>query len=132
MSECLRVLVCGGRDFIDGDFVFSQLSSAFEALRFKVLIHGGARGADSLADAWARGAGVEPCKCEALWQYYRMHSYYKEAGPRRNAAMLVLQPQLVIAFPGGNGTRDMVNTARAEGIPVRDMAVAYARLKEPQ
>ena len=41
------------------------------------------------------------------------------AGPIRNQAMLVKgKPDLVLAFPGGRGTADMVNRARVSKVPV--------------
>lgn len=120
-----RVLVTGGRDFTDGDYVFRQLALLHHRYGFRLLIHGGARGADTLADVWARGAGVHPCKCDALWPYWRSRGFYKMAGTERNAAMLLLQPQLVVAFPGGNGTRDMVQQAKLAEIPVLNLAADY-------
>jgi hypothetical protein len=41
------------------------------------------------------------------------------AGPRRNQRMLdTFQPDLVAAFPGGNGTKSCVDAASLRGIPV--------------
>jgi hypothetical protein len=45
--------------------------------------------------------------------------YGKGAGPRRNKQMIEEgNPDLVIAFPGGRGTADMINRARAAGVRV--------------
>lgn len=44
----------------------------------------------------------------------------KAAGPIRNQRMLDEgKPDLVVAFPGGRGTADMVRRAKAAGVPVR-------------
>ena len=41
------------------------------------------------------------------------------AGPERNARMLAEgRPDLVVAFPGGTGTADMVRRAKAAGVRV--------------
>ncbi len=122
-----RVLVTGGRDFTDGDFVFRQLALLHLRYGFMILIHGGARGADTLADVWARGAGVQPCKCDALWPYYRARGFYKAAGHARNSAMLLLAPQLVVAFPGGSGTANMIEQATHAQIAVMNLADEYAQ-----
>lgn len=41
----------------------------------------------------------------------------RAAGPRRNNR--TLGPDLVVAFPGGKGTADMVARARAKGVRVK-------------
>jgi hypothetical protein len=41
-----------------------------------------------------------------------------KAGPLRNAAMLLLKPDLVIACPGGKGTANMIKLARDKDIDV--------------
>ena len=109
-----RLLVCGGRDFTDIDALFRVL----DRVRCKInkpllIIHGDARGADKMAGKWARHVGLHEVKVPALWD---VHS--NRAGPIRNAAMLGLMPDGVVAFPGGSGTADMVRQAKAAGIPV--------------
>ncbi|HVM95122.1 MAG TPA: hypothetical protein VMT89_01980, partial [Candidatus Acidoferrales bacterium] len=43
----------------------------------------------------------------------------RAAGPIRNQQMLTEgKPDLVVAFPGGRGTRDMVNKAKAANVAV--------------
>ncbi len=45
--------------------------------------------------------------------------YGKAAGPIRNARMLAEgKPDLVVAFPGGRGTADMLRRVREAGIEV--------------
>ena len=55
----MRVLACGGRDFADRKFLEEVLDD-LNARRgpFEVLIHGGARGADTLAGLWAKRRGT--------------------------------------------------------------------------
>jgi hypothetical protein len=50
----MKILVCGGRDYTDEDKVFEILN---EYLPFE-LISGGARGADTLAQNYARVRGL--------------------------------------------------------------------------
>jgi hypothetical protein len=55
--------------------------------------------------------------CEVYRAEWSTHG--RSAGPRRNALMLDRErPVLVVAFPGGTGTRDMVRRARAAQVPV--------------
>lgn len=118
----MRVLVCGGRNFEDAALLERTLNEIHDATAIKAVIHGGARGADSLAGAWARtrvaSGPVEEIACPANW---RRHG--NAAGPIRNQHMLAaMRPHLVIAFAGGRGTADMVKRARAAGIEVREIA----------
>jgi hypothetical protein len=78
------------------------------------IIHGAARGADTLAARWARRHGVPQIACPADWK-----THPRAAGVLRNTSMLMEhKPHVVIAFPGGNGTADMVRKARLEGVIV--------------
>ena len=105
-----RALVCGGRDFADYAFVERVLDYYSPT----VVIHGCARGADSLADQWAFAHLIPVERYPADW---RKHG--KAAGPIRNAEMLHEgKPDVVIAFPGGVGTAHMVKIARAKGVQV--------------
>lgn len=100
----MRVLVCGGRRFSDYYWLNEVLSDYHVRRGISVVIHGGASGADRLAGRWAQAAGVEVITFSAKWW-----KYGRAAGPIRNRQMLVEgKPDVVIAFPGGRGTADMV------------------------
>jgi predicted dinucleotide-utilizing enzyme len=110
MSTEFRVLVCGGRDYADKAKVYQTLDG-FLSDNPSVLhiIHGAARGADSLASQWAKDRGVTEIAYPADWK-----AYGKQAGYIRNKQMLDEgKPDLVLAFPGGAGTAMMVRIARA-------------------
>jgi len=107
------VLVTGGRDYNDAKTVSEVLNRVHKEHHIQLLVHGCATGADTLAALWASACGIQPVGCPSLWGFYS-----KAAGPIRNAAMLWLKPQLVIAFPGGNGTANMVAQALQAHIPV--------------
>lgn len=102
----MRVLVCGGRDYT-GDV------SCLNMIDISILIHGGARGADDLAAWWAKTNGIPAAAVPAYWD-----KFGKSAGYQRNAAMLLLQPEYCVAFPGGKGTQMMVDLCEKKGIPV--------------
>jgi len=112
----LRLLVCGGRNYGQRDKVFNLLDWIKLEWGVSHLIHGAARGADELAADWAEYRRV-PCEAFAAdWNAGR------SAGPIRNARMLAEgKPDLVVAFPGGAGTADMVRQARIAGIKVMEI-----------
>lgn len=125
----MKVLVCGGRNFRDRSLMFSTLYAIHRESTITLVIQGGATGADALARVWADMADV-PCHEEpAQWDNFeppvRMRTrrdgtpYNALAGPNRNAKMLAMKPDLVVAMPGGSGTEDMVSQARAAGVEVR-------------
>lgn len=119
MTATLRVIVCGGRDFRDIDLLENTLDR-IHAERGPILHlwHGNARGADCLASYWARRKeGVREHATPANWSKYGLR-----AGPIRNQNMLGQKPDLVIAFPGGKGTADMVKRAKAAGVEVIEVA----------
>ena len=111
----LRVLVCGGRDYSDRDFMDRYLRM-FDRRKgpIKLIISGEARGADTLAKQWAIGCGCPYLGFPANWKVFG-----RDAGPTRNQQMLDEgKPDWVIAFKGGRGTADMVARAEKAGLPV--------------
>lgn len=114
----MRVIVCGGRDYADRDRVYAVLDKLHREAGIDRIIEGGALGADRLAFDWAEGLAVPTTRYEADW-----NAFGSFAGPRRNATMLEDgQPDLVIAFPGAAGTRDMIRQARRAGVDVVEIA----------
>ena len=110
-----RVLVCGGRDYSDYEYLASALDAIHRARPLRpitCIIHGGARGADSLAGKWAFERNVQVQVFMADWNAHRLG-----AGPIRNQKMIDEgEPDLVIAFRGGRGTADMIARTRRAGI----------------
>lgn len=108
------VLICGSRTWTDRKAVERVI---FDLDRDTIVVHGAARGADTLADAAALMWGLLRRPYPADWQ-----AHGKAAGPRRNQRMLAENDiARVIAFrmPGeSRGTDDMIRRAKAAGIPV--------------
>ena len=112
----MRVLVCGGRDYDNGPLLFHELDELRKVCGYLVIIQGGAKGADQFARQWAWRNRSECITEAADWE-----AHGKAAGPIRNQAMIDKhKPLLVMAFPGGRGTADMVARARKAGIEVRE------------
>lgn len=100
----MKLLVCGGRDFDDVEFIVTHLTRLHTFRPVAKLIHGACRGADTIAGLWAEEMEVPIRSCPADW---KIHG--RKAGMIRNQQMLDEErPDVVFAFPGGNGTADMV------------------------
>lgn len=83
-------------------------------MQIDLVIHGGASGADNIAGRWAFLAGIREYVFGADWA-----THGKAAGPIRNQKMLDEgKPNLVVAFPGGKGTANMINLAADAGIEI--------------
>lgn len=114
----MRILVCGSRKYSDARHLFAVLDR-LEAERGPIdtVIHGNAQGTDRLADTWARTKAPNVTGIlgyQAEWKHDG-----KAAGPIRNQRMLDDgKPDLVVAFPGGKGTADMVARAERAGVEI--------------
>lgn len=140
----MKVLVCGGREFgkvnnqnADGGaqsreelerrkaerrFVndtLTQISNRRQ--RITEIIEGGAPGADTCAFWWSKMHGIKARTFRADWDKHK-----KAAGFIRNQQMLDEgKPDLVVAYPGGNGTADMVSRAKKAGVEVIELEFNY-------
>lgn len=111
----MRLLVCGGRNYDDRVRVFRELDALEINEGVDLVIHGGATGADALASEWAISRCIPERWFAAEWKRFG-----RPAGPMRNQRMLDEgKPHLVLAFPGGPGTADMVNRAIIAGVEIR-------------
>lgn len=112
----MKVLVCGGRDFNDPEWLSLVLNELHRTFEITMIIHGGARGADTLGGYWAEQNKVPYLTVPADWA---LHG--RAAGYVRNAKMLEYEPDRVVAFPGGSGTKMMCDLARKEGVYVQEV-----------
>lgn len=111
-------LICGGRNFYEPE-MFNAAMSDLMMLRGcpDCVVHGAALGADRLADEWGKRLALDVVAVPAAWDIHG-----RGAGPIRNQRMIdEHHPHLVVAFPGGKGTADMVRRARAAGIDVAEI-----------
>lgn len=126
----LRVLVCGGRDFHERQRVWDFLDQiAGERGPITVVMQGGASGADHHALTWAMAHKINVESFKADWRNLSHPDavivergdlkYDALAGFRRNQRMLDEgKPDLVIGFPGGTGTADMLTRAKRAKVEV--------------
>ena len=102
------VLVCGGRDYADTAKVYHCLDTLLWLYGDLMIITGAARGADTIAEQWAKSRQQIYVGFCAQWG-----KYGKSAGTKRNAEMAALSgAKQLVAFHGGRGTLNMISTAR--------------------
>lgn len=109
----MKLIVTGGRDYSDQttlDAVLNRIHQGFDPIR--VLVHGGANGADAMAGAWAARRNIPVVEFRARWKLLG-----GIAGPARNQQMLEgnLDATLLV-FPGGSGTEDCWKRAHRLGL----------------
>lgn len=114
VSFVRRLLVCGSRHYKNYDIILKAISR-FPNL--EVVIHGAARGADSLAGTAAQELGKKVERFPADWE-----KHGKAAGHIRNQQMLDEgDPDFVLGFTDNilqsRGTSDMMRKAIANDIP---------------
>lgn len=115
-----RILITGSRDWTDQQTIWGALAPIARALpadQELVLVHGGCpTGADALCDEWARGFGAVIEVHPANWA-----KHGRKAGPIRNAEMVNLGADVVLAFIRDNsrGASHTAALAEAAGIPTK-------------
>lgn len=111
-----RILITGSRDFADWSWMLDVLTYAkSKSAPDALLIHGDARGADTLAKMTWEGFGMPHKPFPADW-----NQYGKAAGHIRNKAMVDFGADICLAFPIGEskGTRGCMKLAEKAGIRV--------------
>lgn len=115
----LKILVCGSRDFNKGAYSKKQVFDTLDELRRTrfahnelTVINGWANGADLAGAEWAENNNLPFLSVPADWgQYGKLAGFY------RNEVMLTKgKPDVVIAFPGNEGTKDMIARTKRRNI----------------
>lgn len=119
----IKILIIGDRWWKEVNPILEYILEQYEKYGDNfVIISGGARGADKIAEAIAKGMGVfskipSPEIYEADWR-----GKGKSAGPKRNQAMINIKPDKVMAFHNNlsrsKGTIDCIRRATRAKIPV--------------
>lgn len=118
------ICVTGGREYQNQHHVYNTLTSLNQYETIDEIVHGGAQGVDSMAHRWAKRQGIQET---IFWPNYR-ELHWKYAPIERNQRMAnYLRHQIeqypleeikVVAFPGGSGTKSMIDFAKNNGIVV--------------
>lgn len=113
-----RLAVVGSRDFADKQRLYEVLTKNLPNI--KMIVSGGARGADTLAVQWAADYGVPYLVFPALWRDPQTLQHDRGAGFRRNR-YIVTYSDVVMAFWDGksSGTASTIEMAKEVGKPVK-------------
>ncbi len=108
----MKLAIVGSRNFTDYKR-FSQIIGKIKG-QITLIVSGGARGADTLAERYAKEKAIPYLIFPANWD-----KYGKQAGPLRNQD-IVDNADTMVAFlaPESRGTKDSIKKAQAKRIPV--------------
>lgn len=108
----MKTIISGGRNykFTKKDFEF--LSVILNTEIITEIVSGGAPGADSDGEKWALSNGIPVKRFLADW---KIHG--RAAGPIRNRQM-AQYAEALITFPGGRGSKNMIEQAIANGLKI--------------
>lgn len=124
----MRVIAFGSRDWCDVEAVYDRLVQLPPGT---ILVHGNARGADTIAGRIGDALDLVVEAHPAQWtptpetpkeciRYRNGRAYDVRAGHMRNDEMVALGADLALAFwdGGSPGTAGMIEKVRAAGIPL--------------
>ena len=112
MEFDMKILVCGGRAYSDINTFYDVINQ----YDIDEIVTGCANGADKMAREFAIHRNIPLDVHHAQW-----HVHGRAAGPIRNTQMILQKPDLVLAFPGGKGTRNMITQARTHNIKYQEI-----------
>ena len=110
----MKTIIAGGRDFTDYELVKESMAQFLEGPPFVIseVVSGGATGADSLGERWAKDNEIPVRVFPADWA-----RFHRGAGPIRNAEMAEYADALIVFWDGkSRGTKNMLSTAKKQGL----------------
>lgn len=110
----MKVIVAGSRNITDKNVVGDAMQNSGWDIEVSEIVHGGARGVDSLAEFWA---WLFKIKCKIF--YPDWDKYGKAAGPIRNREMAKYADALVAIWDGkSRGTKNMIEEAKKRNLKI--------------
>lgn len=111
----MKLAVIGSRGFCDFEKLNSELTILNTSKKISVIISGGAKGADSLAENWAKEHGIPVRVILPDWK-----KFGRGAGPIRNK-LIIDECEQSIAFWDGQskGTLQAINYAKEKKVPIK-------------
>lgn len=107
-----RLLVAGSRSHVPSFDLLDQASYCLDST-FDIIIHGGARGVDTVAAAWAYSKGYAVEAYPAEWD-----KYGRSAGYRRNAEMVGKATAAIVVWDGeSKGTKHTIDLLTEAKLP---------------
>lgn len=121
------VIVTGSREWPE----YLTIWTVLDAYEPELVVHGGAIGADSMAESWCKRRQVDSHICRPKWGHDPVID--TRAGLVRNVRMLSEYPRaLVLAFPFGksSGTRHCIGESVRRGHKVKVFDVGGEMVEE--
>ena len=113
-----RVVVAGCRDYTNYEEAKEYIDSCLSNIckeNTVIIVSGGAKGADSLGERYARENGLEIERYPADWE-----AFGRSAGPRRNRQMAEICDCVICFWDGkSKGTKSMIDCAKQCNKPLR-------------
>ena len=114
-KEKLRVIIAGSRDFNNYELLYNKCENILYNIKSVEIVSGGAKGADSLGEKYAKEKGYKIKQFTADW-----NSLGKSAGYIRNKEMAEYADALIAFWDGeSKGTKHMINLANKNKLKVR-------------
>ena len=111
----MKVIIAGSRDFNDYSLLKSTLDYMSDIYDDIEIVSGGARGADSLGEKWARENDIKIHQFIPDWD-----GLGKSAGYRRNEDMAKFGDAAVCFWNGqSRGTEHMINLAKKYNLKIK-------------
>lgn len=118
-SNRYKLAIVGSRNMYDYEEFCSVIEDALinfgiDLTEIEYVVSGGAKGADKLAEIWAKEREIKTVIFKPNWE-----KYGRSAGVLRNKDIIDLA-DLCIAFPSmkGAGTQSSINLAKKKQIPL--------------
>jgi len=115
--EEFKVIIAGGRDFKDLTLLCNTMDALLTRKRLThkiIVVSGGARGADTIGEQYAKLRGYATIIMKADWD-----GIGKAAGIVRNGKMLEIANAVVCFWNNkSRGTKHMINITRNKGVPL--------------
>lgn len=112
-----RLAVVGSRSFTDTAMLDSFLNDNYD--RIKLIVSGGAQGADTLATEWAKKNGVPYLVFPPLWYDRKTGAFDRGAGFRRNWDIVEYSDTVVAFYDGvSKGTANTISIAKQRNKPL--------------
>lgn len=118
----VKVAVLGSRTITNKKFVFEQLDFYLSRLLDEyevIIVHGGAKGVDCIANDWATERGLNTIIFEPDYSKYLP----KIAPIKRNQEIVNEADYLIAITTGSNGTASTIKMAQKKGIPIKIIIV---------
>lgn len=109
----MKIVIAGGRDFEGYNLLREKCDEIIDS-NFAEIVSGGAKGADTLGERYAKERGYDVKLFPADWK-----TYGRKAGPIRNLQMAEYGDMLIAFWDNtSSGTKNMIENAKKLGLIV--------------